>query len=142
MLVPSAEAVSWARWVIKQTNPLALWPELRYSNTKEIGIEPPNTYGVFKHANCTGCLKAGKQHWYIVYQTRKDIWESAKQAEDSIGYSILKKENLEELEPTFAKMHALGITTTEHEDPRTFFARVKGLLIADEGDTKPCECTV
>lgn len=123
--------------------PLALWPENDLiSSTKEVGIEPPNTYGVFKHANCTGCLKAGKQHWYIVYLTRKDIWEKAKLAEEIIGYSIIKEAYLEELEEDFAAMKCLGITTTEHELGVTFFARVRKLFknIEEDGDSKPCEC--
>ena len=49
----------------KSDYPLAFW-ERTIQSTKDIGIEPPNTYANFKHANCTGCLKAGKQHWYIV----------------------------------------------------------------------------
>ena len=36
----------------KTDYPLALWNERTITSTKEIGIEPPNTYGVFKHANC------------------------------------------------------------------------------------------
>ena len=122
--------------------PLAHWVRTIHSTT-EIGILPPNTYGSFKHANCTGCLKAGKQHWYIVYCTRKDLWEKAKLAEQIIGYTILKEGPLEDLEGDFAKMVCLGITTTEHEDGRTFFARVRKEFrdIEAEEDSKPCECT-
>lgn len=121
--------------------PLALWPET-IKSTKEIGIEPPNTYGLFKHANCTGCLKAGKQHWYIVYLTRQDLWEKAKFAEDTIGYSIHKDWYLEDVEEDFAKMKCLGITTTEHELGVTFFARVRKIFkdIEQDEDAKPCEC--
>lgn len=92
--------------------------------------------------NCTACLKAGKQHWYIVYLTRKDLWEKAKQAEDVIGYSIIKDAYLDELEPVFAKMQCKGITTTEHEKGVTFFARVKRDFpeVYQDGDEKPCEC--
>jgi hypothetical protein len=128
----------------KSDYPLALWENRTIHNTKEIGIEPPMTYGKFKHANCTGCLKAGKQHWYIVFCTRKDIWEKAKQAEDSIGYSIMKDSFLEELEPMFEKMVSLGIDATEHEDPRTFFARVKKQIKEYDDDffDKPCECFI
>ena len=127
----------------KTDYPLALWNERTITSTKEIGIEPPNTYGVFKHANCTGCLKAGKQHWYIVYLTRPDLWEKAKAAEDAIGYSILKEKYLDELEADFERMKNMGIQTTEHEKGVTFFARVRKEFkdIEAEGDTKPCECT-
>lgn len=127
----------------KSDYPLALW-ERTITSTNEIGIEPPNTYGVFKHANCTGCLKAGKQHWYIVYLTRKDLWEKAKLAEELIGYSILKDQYLDELEPMFEQMNKIGITTTEHEDGRTFFARVRKLVkeYNDDSPELPCECFV
>jgi hypothetical protein len=129
----------------KTDYPLALWPkeERTIFRTLDIGIQRPLTYGDFKHANCTGCLKAGKQHWYIVYCTRPDIWQKAKEAEESIGYSILKEAYLEELEPMFEKLKAYGVKTTEHEDPRTFFAAVRrsGILnIQDDSDAKPCEC--
>jgi hypothetical protein len=43
----------------------------------------------------------------------------------------------------FAKMKELGIEATEHEDARTFFARVKKQIASyeDEDVAKPCECT-
>lgn len=112
------------------------------SSTRQIGIEPPNTYSVFKHANCTGCLKAGKQHWYIVYCTRPDIWDKAVTAEQEIGYSILSGVYLDELEETFEKLRLLGVTTTEHEGGPTFFARVRKIFrdIESDEDNKPCEC--
>lgn len=125
----------------KSAYPLAHW-ETTITSTEQIGIKPPNTYSDFKHANCTGCLKAGKQHWYIVWQKRKDIWEKAKMAEEVIGYSILKDKYLYELEDDFERMDALGIKTTEHEMGVTFFARVRKTFkdIQEEEDLKPCEC--
>lgn len=127
----------------KSDYPLALWPELKYTSTKEVGIERPLAYTSFKHANCTGCLKAGKQHWYIVYCTRPDIWEKAKEAEEKIGYSIMRHDYLEELEVEFSKMKEAGIEANEHEDARTFFARVRKIIktYEDENVDKPCECT-
>lgn len=125
--------------------PLALWEDRTIFSTKEIGILPPNTYGKFKHANCTGCLKAGKQHWYIVYLNRQDLWQKAKRAEEEIGYSILAEGEMQTLEPMFERMREAGIETTEHEDPRTFFARVRktiSIQIKSELDIKPCECFV
>lgn len=123
--------------------PLALWEDRTISSTTEVGIAPPNTYGKFKHANCTGCLKAGKQHWYIVFCNRPDIWAKAKVAEEEIGYSILNEGYLSEIEDMFTQMRDLGIETTEHEDPRTFFARVRKLTafqVKSDADMKPCEC--
>lgn len=128
----------------KSYYPLALLrPDQRtIHSTMEVGIVPPNTYNNFKHANCTGCLKAGKQHWYIVYLTRPDIWQKGKDAEDAIGWTIMKQQSLEELEPIFARMRCAGITTTEHEKGVSFFARVKRDFpeVYEEGDEKPCEC--
>lgn len=128
----------------KSDYPLALWTKRTIQSTKEIGIEPPLTYGVWKHANCTGCLKAGRQHWYLVFLHRKDLWEKAKAAEDEIGFSIIKGVYLDELEEDFIRLEAAGLTTSEHEDGRTFAARARKLIklveVSDE-DFKPCECT-
>jgi 3'-phosphoadenosine 5'-phosphosulfate sulfotransferase (PAPS reductase)/FAD synthetase len=123
--------------------PLALWKDRTIFSTLEIGILPPNTYEMFKHANCIGCLKAGKQHWYIVYCTRKDIWEKAKWAENEIGYTIIKGTTLEELEPLFETMYKVGIVPTEHILPQTFWAGAKKTIrinVEVDSDSKPCEC--
>lgn len=130
--------------------PLALWSEEQRTiqSTSEVGISPPLTYSVFKHANCIGCIKAGRQHWYVVYCLRRDLWEKAKRAEDQIGYSILRNIYLEELEPEFQKMLDRGILPTEKIHANTFWAEVRRKLkssIQDdeiETDAKPCECVV
>lgn len=127
--------------------PLAHWPRTILS-TKEIGIEPPLTYSTFKHANCIGCLKAGKQHWYVVWCTRPDIWQRAKDAEEDIGYTIHDGVSLEELEEDFAAMQAAGVVPTEHVQSQTFWAEAKKrvrLKVIDESQlslsfAKPCEC--
>jgi len=125
--------------------PLAFW-ERTINSIEEIGISPPNTYSQFKHANCIGCLKAGKQHWYIVYCTRQDIWEKAKNAEDLIEYSIIKGVYLEELEPQFKLMKEAGVIPTEHIQSAKFWKQVKELLKSDSNQQldlqteKPCEC--
>lgn len=110
-------------------------------STKDIGIEPPNTYSVFKHANCTGCLKAGQQHWYCVYIYANHIFERAKLSEDRIGYSIIKGAFLKELEPKFEKMKCAGVVATEHTPFQTFWSQAKKFLKKLEEDLKPCECT-
>lgn len=94
-------------------------------STSEVGIVPPLGYSVFKHANCVGCLKAGMQHWYIVYCIRPDIWTKALWAEEQIGYSIIKGHSLLSLEPKFAAMEAAGIETTEKVPAATFWASVR-----------------
>jgi len=131
----------------KTDYPLALWSERTVLNTQDIGITPPNTYEAFKHANCAGCLKAGKQHWYIVYCTRPDIWKKAKETEDDIGYSIINGTYLEELEEMFEKMKQQGVPQTEHIKHQTFWkiarAEVKEYNKQMEDETKasiPCEC--
>lgn len=116
-----------------------LW-EGTIQSTLEIGIQPPQGYSVFKHANCVGCLKAGMQHWYLVYCTRTDIWHKALWAEDEIGYTIIKGHSLTELEPKFERMKALGIEATEKIPAATFWARSKKILGAEEQTLLPCEC--
>lgn len=127
--------------------PLALWKDRTIHSTKEVGIEPPSTYEVFQHANCIGCLKAGWQHWYIVYCTREDIWLKAKWAEDEIGYAIHHDETgpvyLEDMESRFALMKAAGIEPTERTSHQKFWASARKVVpIAFVPEVKPCEmCT-
>jgi hypothetical protein len=123
--------------------PLAFWPRTIQS-TEQIGIKPPLTYGTFKHANCIGCLKAGKQHWYIVYCTRPDVFKKAVETEEEIGYSIHKTEYLTEMVPMFEKMKAAGIVPTEHVNPSRFWATARKTIkihVDVEAESKPCECT-
>ena len=126
----------------KTDYPLALWENRTIGQTIEIGINPPKQYSTFKHANCAGCLKAGKQHWYIVYCTRPDIWEKATWAEDEIGYTIIKDAPLASLEPIFKEMKDKGVSTTEHTLGVTFWAQVRKMGINTKPDdpNKPCEC--
>lgn len=127
----------------KTDYPLALWNDRTLFDTNEIGILPPNTYANFKHGNCIGCLKAGKQHWYIVYCTRPDVFEKAKLAEDEIGYSIINGEYLEEMEEMFEKMKKANIPATEHIKHQTFWAQAKKIIKIEnltQDDVKPCEC--
>lgn len=122
--------------------PLALWQRTIQSTT-EIGVAPPLTYSQFKHANCTGCIKAGRQHWYVVYCERPDIFAKAKETEEVIGYSILNGVYLDELESMFASMKAAGMPATEHIPHQRFWVDAKKLVRnaeAGDGDAKPCEC--
>jgi hypothetical protein len=124
--------------------PLALWKERTIEYTWEVGVDAPNVYENFKHANCVGCLKAGKQHWYCVYCLRPDVFGKAKMAEAIIKYSILRWETLEELEPMFARMKCAGIEPSEADNPAKFWANAKrvlsSLVIPSNEDEKPCEC--
>lgn len=124
--------------------PLALWDgdDLPVLSTEEISIQPPNQYEQFKHANCIGCLKAGKQHWYIVYCTRPDVWEKAKAAEEYIGYTIIRDASLERMELIFEDMKRLEIPATEHIPAARFWASVRkaGIQTDTDRDHKPCDC--
>lgn len=108
----------------KTDYPLAFWNRT-IENTEQIGIKRPATYEIFRHANCIGCLKAGKQQWYVTYCLRPDIWEKAKQAEEIIGYSIIKGIFLKDLEPKFKKMKESGIIPTEKIKSQTFWKLVR-----------------
>ena len=127
----------------KSDYPLALWSQRTITQTIEVGINPPNQYSSFKHGNCKGCLKAGRQHWYIIYCQNPDIFAKAKLAEDAIGYSIDKEFYLDEMEGSFEKMRLAGIPQTELIPHQTFWASVRkeGInLRADAQSKKPCEC--
>lgn len=129
----------------KTDYPIALWQERTITQTMQVGIERPAQYDTFKHANCIGCLKAGKQHWYVVYCTRPDIFEKAKSTEDFIDYSIIKGVYLSELEEQFKKMKRAGVPANEHMNPNSFWAKVRKMNLSNfdyeaEINQKPCEC--
>ena len=126
-----------------------IWEERTIHSTKEIGIEPPNTYSSFKHANCTGCLKAGIQHWYVTYCTRYDIFCKAKQTEDVLGYTILRRSvkgelvpfSLAKFEPIFERMKCAGVPASEHIPKGEFAKYLKQYKIESSEEMKPCECS-
>jgi len=126
--------------------PAALWLERTIQTTEEIGIARPSTYSVFKHGNCVGCLKAGWQHWYIVYCTRPDIWLKAKWAEEEIGYAIHHDDDgpvyLEDMEERFAKMLAAGVPATENVQQQTWWAKARKIVKIHESSmsSMPCDC--
>lgn len=127
--------------------PLITWGWRTIRATDEIGIARPSTYEVFQHGNCIGCLKAGWQHWYIVYCTRPDIWLKGKWAEEEIGYAIHHDESgpvyLEDMEPKFAIMKAAGIPATEHIPHQRFWASANKVVKIHQSAqmSLPCECT-
>jgi len=125
----------------KTEYPLATW-NATIKNTEEIGIARPSTYKLFRHANCVGCLKAGKQQWYVVYCIRPDIWQEAKESETEIGYSILKDCFLEELEDKFYEMkYSKLICPDEKTPPATFWATVNKTM-PGQINLLPCECSI
>lgn len=125
----------------KTDYPLALW-ERTIEKTEDIGILRPSTYRLFRHANCIGCLKSGKQQWYIVYCLYPEIWKEAKQSEKEIGYSILKDTYLEDLENQFYDMkYKKLICPDEKTNPATFWAKVNKTL-PGQASILPCECAI
>jgi len=130
----------------KTDYPLSLWAARTIYESAEIGIEKPSTYSVFLHGNCVGCLKAGWQHWYIVYCTRPDIWAKGKWAEDEIGYAIHHDKTgpvyLGDMEPRFEAMRLAGVPATERIPQQTFWAAAKKVVKIHQMETSlPCECT-
>lgn len=122
----------------KTDYPLAFWNRT-IQDIEDIGIKPPITYRTFKHANCIGCLKAGKQHWYIVFCLRPDIFKKAKEAEEKIGYSIIKGCFLDEIECKYKHMKERGIVPSEKLHYNTFWAKVRKEL-GDDNEL-PCDCS-
>lgn len=131
------------------------WDESEIVRLESIGIDAGAVYKTFNHSNCVGCLKAGWQHWYIVYCTRRDIWNEAKNGEDEIGYAIHKDKDgpvfLEEKEDLFDLMIAAGVVPTEKVKQQTFWAGAKRMVkdhaveikYLEEHDQGVClDCTV
>lgn len=118
--------------------PLAYW-ERTIEKTEDIGIQRPKTYEIYKHANCIGCLKAGRQHWYIVYCLNPEIFEEAKETEEIVGYTIIKGISMKGLEPKFRKMKEAGIIPSEKMKAQTFWAKVRKQL-PEEDNILPCDC--
>jgi hypothetical protein len=121
--------------------PLAYW-DRTIQNIEEIGIKRPITYEIFKHANCIGCLKAGRQHWYVVYCLYPEIFKEAMDAEEEIGHSIIKGSYLNELVPKFEEMKNRGIVPSDKMKSQSFWAMVRKELKEQEGENLPCECAM
>ena len=126
--------------------PAALWRERTIRATEEVGIVRPATYGIFTHGNCIGCLKAGWQHWYVVYCTRPDLWAKGKWAEEQIGYAIHHDDDgpvfLADMEDRFAKMLAAGVPATERVQQQTWWAAARRVVKIHEAKlgAMACEC--
>lgn len=124
-----------------------IWVERKHDSTEALGIPRPCTYSVFKHGNCIGCLKAGWQHWYIVYCTRPDIWLKAKWAEEEIGRATHWDDSqpvyLEDMESKFAAMKSAGIPATEHIPHQRFWAQARRIIPISNLQQHielPCDC--
>lgn len=127
-----------------------LWKGRTIYNTKEIGIEPPMTYEVFKHANCFGCLKAGLLHWYVVYVIKPFIYEEAIDMEEELDFTIhtiirngtKRPISLLELGHIFERMKTDRIPVTEHQSMIKFAHLLRKYQIEECNSGKPCECLI
>lgn len=123
--------------------------ELRVTDTRQIGIDPPSTYDTFIHANCIGCLKAGLLHWYVVYCLRPEIYAKGIVTEDQIDYTIHRITrngvtypiSLRELGEIYKQMKADGVPATEHQSSGKFGHLLRKYQIEECNVAKPCECT-
>jgi hypothetical protein len=120
--------------------PLAFWNRT-ISNIEDIGISKPITYKIMKHANCFGCLKAGKQHWYIVYCLNQKLFNEAIETEYDVGYSIQRDAYFEELIPKYKEMQLKGICPNDKENSASFWAKVNNTL-PEQQSFMPCDCAV
>jgi hypothetical protein len=105
--------------------PLLTWKNRTITSTMQVGIARPQQYSKFAHANCIGCLKAGWQHWYIIFCEFPEIWQKAKWAEAEIGYSVHADGFFEDKEGVFSAMQAAGVPATEHIPSGRFWANAK-----------------
>ena len=120
--------------------PLAFWNRTIHS-TEEIGIAPPDTYKIFKHANCIGCLKAGMQHWYTVYCLRRDIFKEALEVEEELSYSIIKDYFLKDLTSRFDETISKGVCPNDKENGNAFWSKVNQIM-PEQISLLPCDCAV
>lgn len=109
---------------------------------EDVGISRPITYKIYKHANCMGCLKAGWQHWYLIYCLHPDIWEDGKRADEAIGYSIHSDYFLKEKEAMFQEMRfEKGICPSEKLPHQTFWEIVRRTMPGEQ-NLFPCDCAI
>lgn len=59
----------------------------------------------YPNNNCVGCVKGGMGYWNKIRVDFPEVFESRKQLEKDIGYTILKECSLEELEPDRGNMN-------------------------------------
>lgn len=132
----------------KSDYPLARWPST-IEDLSEIGIARPATYAYFRHGNCVGCLKAGLQHWYTTFVRRPDVYAEGVNAENVLGYTLLRRMekgvfrpiSLTELAFSFQKMFDEGIEASEYTPRGPFLKALKkyGLQYVEDAKVS-CEC--
>jgi hypothetical protein len=120
--------------------PLAFWERTIYQ-TEEVGINRPITYKFDRHANCMGCLKAGIQHWYLVFLKRRDIFDEAVKFENDTNINLHRDFKLESLIEKFESMRCAGIVADGTIRAQKFWASVHKILQEHERLHLPCECS-
>lgn len=132
-----------------------LWDESEIVTPESVGIAPPSCYDRYKHSNCTGCLKAGFQHWYIVYCEDRAMFDEVADYELDRSYSLRRNKGetqyLDDRRDLFDKMIEAGVEPTEHVHYNTFWANArkkvkayeKEMLELEELDSGVCkDCTI
>jgi hypothetical protein len=117
-----------------------IWKDRTIYSTEEIGIKRPAVYGVFKHANCIGCIKAGQLHWYTVFCLFKQVYDAYADLEQSTGYTIIKGYSLNELRGKFENAKRLGFIPSDKQNGSAFWAKLKKQLKIEAETKIPCDC--
>lgn len=115
-----------------------LWDESEIVRLEDAGIKPPSCYDRFKHSNCTGCLKAGFQHWYIVYQEDREMFNEVAEFELDVNYSLRRQKGktafLDDKRELFDKMIAAGVPANEHIAQQKFWPMAKRMVKNHEAE--------
>lgn len=122
-----------------QTDYPMIWQGDFIDEIESAGIRRPNAYEMFEHANCVGCLKAGWQHWYIVYIFRRDIYDEVADFEEEVNHALHKNWKgepvfLNDRREFFDDMIICGIKGTEHLPPEKFWIDAKKMVIAKKAN--------
>ena len=106
-----------------------LWDKSEIITPESVGIEKPSSYNRFKHSNCTGCLKAGFQHWYIVYCEDRAMFDEVADFELDVNFSLRKNKTgslfLDDKREMFDAMIEAGVEPTEHIPQQRFWPQAK-----------------
>lgn len=71
-----------------------------YHALSQAGIELPEMYKLgYDHNNCIGCVKGGMGYWNKIRRDFPEVFKRRAELERYLGYSILRKSYLDELDP-------------------------------------------
>lgn len=126
-----------------------LWGDLMIVTPESVGIDAPSSYDRYKHSNCTGCLKAGFQHWYIVYIEDREMFDEVADYELELNFSLRKNKTgsifLDDKRELFDAMMKAGVEPTEHIHHRRFWIAAKKKVNQYEAEMvnlSDCDSTV